>query len=198
MTVRARRERRGQHSQERHCMKCILLDSALAIGLAIACFLVPTRAAEAPDPVRDKEMRDRYETVLLRNPFQERAFNSVYEGYAKMEGVDKWVEALKPKADAGEQTVLLLLGQIYDRQFKTADAITALEKASAKGEARPQFKVLLGTLYYKAGKDDKATRYVAWRASATSPACIKQDGPPCSDCGAITIRSAAARDRLEI
>src|SRR5437667_102075 len=50
----------------------------------------------------------------------------------------------------------LLLGQVYDRQFKTAEAIAALENAGAKGEARPQFKVLLGTLYYKGGQDDKA------------------------------------------
>jgi len=29
-------------------------------------------------------MRDRYEQVLLKNPFQERAFNAVYEGYSKV------------------------------------------------------------------------------------------------------------------
>ena len=113
-------------------------------------------AQDSPDPAREREMRGRYESVQLRNPFQERAFNSVYESYAKIEGVDKWIEVLTPKSkEGGDQLAsLLLLGQIYDRQFKTAEAMAAFEKAAAQGEARPQFKVLLGTLYYKAGKDE--------------------------------------------
>src|SRR5262245_35709270 len=118
-------------------------------------------AQEAPsDPARELETRNRYETVLLRNPFQDRAFNSVYEGYGRLEGVDAWVEKLVPlsKEGEGKAAALLLLGQIYDRQFKTAEAIAALEQAGQAGEARPQFKVLLGTLYYKAGKDDLASR----------------------------------------
>src|SRR6266540_6299456 len=119
------------------------LSLGLVTALAVASLALTSRAADAPDPARDKEMRDRYEQVLLKNPFQERAFNAVYEGYSKVEGVDKWVEALKPKADTGDDALdpLLMLGQIFDRQFKTADAIAALEKAAAKGEARPQFKV---------------------------------------------------------
>ena len=80
-------------------------------------------AQDSPtDPAREREMRTRYESVLLRNPFQDRAFNSVYEGYAKVEGVDKWIEVLIPKSKEGDDQLaaLLLLGQIYDRQFKTA------------------------------------------------------------------------------
>lgn len=140
---------------------CFSFALVTVLAAALAPFI--THAADAPDPARDKEMRDRYETVLLRNPFQERAFGSVYEGYSKVEGVDKWIEALKPRAESGDDTLpaLLLLGQIYDRQFKTADAISALEKAATKGESRPQFKVLLGTLYYKAGKDDKAVELLS-------------------------------------
>lgn len=113
-----------------------------------------------PDPARELESRARYETVLLRNPFQERAFNSVYESYGRVEGVDAWVEKLIPQSREGDgrPAALLLLGQIYDRQFKTGDAITALEQAVASGESRPQFKVLLGTLYYKVGKDEAAGR----------------------------------------
>ncbi len=119
--------------------------------------------SDAPaDPAREKEMRERYETVLMKNPFQDRAFNQVYESYSKVEGVDKWIEALKPKADGPDSVaVQLLLGQIYDRQFNTAEAIAALEKAGTKGEARPQFKVLLGTLYYKGGQDDKSVELLS-------------------------------------
>lgn len=129
------------------------------LSLTLASVAVAQNDAP-PDPARDREMRDRYEKVLLKNPFQERAFNSVYEGWSKVEGVDKWIDALKPKAESGEDALaaLLLLGQVYDRQFKTAEAIAAFEQASAKGEARPQFSVLLGTLYYKAGRDDQAAQ----------------------------------------
>ncbi|MBN9693068.1 MAG: tetratricopeptide repeat protein [Verrucomicrobia bacterium] len=114
----------------------------------------------APDAARELETRNRYETVLLKNPFQERAFNSVYEGYGRVEGVDAWVAKLLPSSKEGEgrAAALLLLGQIYDRQFKTADALTALEQAGQLGESRPQFQVLLGTLYYKAGKDEAAAK----------------------------------------
>src|SRR5262245_40876165 len=82
---------------------------APAMALALTLPSIQCLAADAPDPARDKEMRDRYEQVLLRNPFQERAFNAVYEGYSKVEGVDKWVEALKPKADAGDDSLATLL-----------------------------------------------------------------------------------------
>jgi len=166
------------------------LPLALSFSFALAVALRPIAlpAAEAPDPVRDKEMRDRYETVLLRNPFQERAFNSVYEGYAKLEGIDKWVEVLKPKTEAGEQTLetLLLLGQIYERQFRTADAIAALEKAGAKGEARPQFKVLLGTLYYKAGRDDKSAELLS--ASLDTLTDLDQRSAVCRMLGNLYLR----------
>ena len=130
----------------------------------------PLHAADAAaDAIRDREMRDRYEKVLLKNPFQERAFEQVYDAYSKVEGVDKWVEAIKPKVE-GEDSLaaLLLLGQIYDRQFKTAEALAALERAAAKGEERPQFKVLLGTVYYKAGQDEKAAELLGKALDALS------------------------------
>ncbi len=164
------------------------LSLGLVTALAVASLALTSRAADAPDPARDKEMRDRYEQVLLKNPFQERAFNAVYEGYSKVEGVDKWVEALKPKADTGDDALapLLLLGQIFDRQFKTADAIAALEKAAAKGEARPQFKVLLGTLFYKAGRDDKAAELLS--AAIDTLADLDQRSAVCRMLGNLYLR----------
>src|SRR5438093_11109282 len=99
---------------------------AFAAALALVAAPIVSRAADAtPDPVRDREMRDRYEQVLLKNPFQERAFNSVYEGWSKVEGLDKWIEQLKPKTESGADALaaLLLLGQIYDRQVKTPEAM---------------------------------------------------------------------------
>jgi tetratricopeptide (TPR) repeat protein len=128
----------------------------LATGLLLLAVTVGAAPATLDD-ARDLQVRQRYEQVVLKNPFQERAFNQVYDGYTKVEGVDKWVEALKPKVDGEDGlAALLLLGQIYDRQFKATEAIAAFEKAAAKGESRPQFKILLGTLYYKNGRDEKA------------------------------------------
>jgi tetratricopeptide (TPR) repeat protein len=124
-------------------------------------FLVAVATTAFAD-ARDQEMRDRYEKVLMKNPFQERAFNEVYDGYSKVEGIDKWIEALKPKTNSEDGlSAMLLLGQIYDRQFKLTNAISAFESAAAKGEARPQFKVMLGTLYYKAGDDEKAAKMLS-------------------------------------
>ena len=113
---------------------------AALLILFLSDALVSAATSDSPaDPARDREMRERYEGVLLKNPFQDRAFNQVYESYAKIEGVDKWIEALKPKVDGADGLAAqLLLGQVYDRQFKTAEAIAALEQAGAKGEARPQ------------------------------------------------------------
>ena len=42
-------------------------------------------ADAAVDPVRERQMRERYETVLLRNPFQERAFDQLQQ---HQQGVD--------------------------------------------------------------------------------------------------------------
>ncbi|MEP6663552.1 MAG: tetratricopeptide repeat protein, partial [Verrucomicrobiota bacterium] len=157
----------------------------LVVGF-IFCVTLFVHAAP-PDDARDGEMRNRYETVLLKNPFQERAFNQVYEGYAKVEGVDKWIEALKPKVESADGlSALLLLGQIYDRQFKMTNAIAAFESAAQKGESRPAFKVLLGTLYYKAGQDEKAAGLLG--ASLDSLTDLDQRAAVCRMLGNLYLR----------
>lgn len=144
-------------------------------------------AADATADTRDREMRDRYEKVLLKNPFQERAFNQLYDGYSKVEGVDKWIEVLKPKVEGEDGlAVLLLLGQLYDRQFKSAEAIAAFEKAAQKGESRPQFKILLGTLYYKTGQDEKAAELL--NAALDSLTDLDQRSSVCRMLGNLYLR----------
>ncbi len=130
-----------------------------ALLLLLAAMQSQLFAAEANSEEREREIRERYEKVLLRNPFQERAFAQVYESYLKYEGMDAWVKKLQTQAEGAEALgAMLLLGQAYERQFKTKEAIAALEKASTLGEKRAPFKVLLGTLYYKSGDDDKAAQ----------------------------------------
>src|SRR6185369_13474827 len=62
----------------------------LTLLVPVSLFLsgnVSAAPSDSPaDPTRDREMRERYEGVLLKNPFQDRAFNQVYESYAKIEG----------------------------------------------------------------------------------------------------------------
>lgn len=116
-------------------------------------------AAPGEMSTRDRQIRDRYETVLLRNPFQKRAFDRVYESYSQFDGVDAWIERIKPQTegDSPESAAQLILGQIYDRQFQTADAIKVLE-AAGKDVTLPAYQVLLGSLYYKSGRDQEAIK----------------------------------------
>jgi hypothetical protein len=108
----------------------------LLLLAGLGAFLVSAYGAEANSEDREREIRNRYETVLLRNPFQERAFNQVYESYLKFEGIDAWLTKLSSLTE-GENAlgVLLLQGQIYDRQFKATEAIAAFEKAGPRREA---------------------------------------------------------------
>ncbi len=106
---------------------------------------------------RDARIRDRYEQVLQRSPFQDRAFTQVFDSYLNLEGVDAWVDKLKPLLEepASKETAAILLGQIYARQFKTADAIAVLEQANQGENTRPEFNRLLGTLYYRSGNNEQ-------------------------------------------
>jgi tetratricopeptide (TPR) repeat protein len=106
----------------------------------------------------EQMMRERYEKVLAKNPFQERAFNHVYDSYLSVEGIDAWIGKLLPEDENVKPDIAtaLILGQIYDRLFDAKKAIEMFEIAAAQGEDRAQFNVLLGSLYYKIGQNDKA------------------------------------------
>lgn len=143
----------------------------ICVGLALSLAWVSFRAASADlleqPGARDAKIRERYEQILERNPFQKRAFDQVFESYLDWEGIDAWVEKLSPRladAEAGSAAAILL-GQIYARQFKTAKAVETLESvrqtankaspAATKFAASPEFNRLLGTLYYRQGENQK-------------------------------------------
>ena len=143
----------------------------ICFGLALASAWGTFHAASADSlenlGTRDAKIRERYEQILERNPFQKRAFDQVFESYLHWEGVDAWVEKLSFRlADAESKgAAAILLGQIYARQFKTAEAIETLQgvrqtannaAAPATGfTASPEFNRLLGTLYYRQGENQK-------------------------------------------
>lgn len=143
----------------------------ICVGLAFASTwgLFRAMAAEPLENLgtRDAQIRERYEQILERNPFQKRAFDQVFESYLRWEGIDAWVEKISPRLANAEtgSAAAILLGQIYARQFKTAKAIETLESARQTANnaaapattfaASPEFNRLLGTLYYRQGENQK-------------------------------------------
>src|SRR6185295_4661354 len=89
------RARRDMADEERKVMKTFRTGIWFTLLVLVLLFsnsgLLAAPGDALADPARDKEMRERYEGVLLKNPFQDRAFNQVYESYSKIEGVDKWI-----------------------------------------------------------------------------------------------------------
>ena len=133
----------------------------LSAGLAFAAFwgTLQAIAADSPESLdsRDARIRQRYEQVLERNPFQDRAFAHVFESYLNLEGVDAWIEKLKPRLQdsASKQSAGIVIGQIFARQFRTEAAIATLENVSQGDQNPPEYNRLLGTLYYREGENEK-------------------------------------------
>lgn len=134
-----------------------LVRTALMVCLVAAPALAQVAGPGVPLDPREGEIRARYEQVLERNPFQDNAFDRVYEGYMLSEGVDAWLEKLAPaEGESPNAANLVLRGRILARQLKTAEAIGALTAARDQGEDRPELNTLLGRLYYEAGQDREA------------------------------------------
>lgn len=156
----------------------------ICIGLAFASAWGLFRAAAAEPSenpgTRDAKIRERYEQILERNPFQKRAFDQVFESYLRWEGIDAWVEKLSSRLANVETSgaSAILLGQIYARQFKTAEAIETLESVrqtannaaapATKFAASPEFNRLLGTLYYRRGENQKGISLLTQALAALS------------------------------
>ena len=155
---------------------CVGLVFASAWGLFRAA---AAELSEKPAP-RDAKIRERYEQILERNPFQKRAFDQVFESYLHWEGIDAWVEKLSPRLANAEtgSAAAILLGQIYARQFKTAEAVETLESVRQTANnaaapattfaASPEFNRLLGTLYYRQGENQKGISMLTQALAALS------------------------------
>ncbi|MBX7257429.1 MAG: tetratricopeptide repeat protein, partial [Candidatus Hydrogenedentes bacterium] len=114
------------------------------------------------DP-QNQQIRDRYLASLHQNPVQDQAFARVYESYLTFDGVDAWIAALKKETEAPETkaAALILLGRVYQRQFKMQEALQAMEEAAALGAPAPEFQALLGSLYVDTNKFDRAVELLS-------------------------------------
>lgn len=114
--------------------------------------------AEAVPNMRDREMRERYEQVLLRSPFQEQAFDRTYQLYALYEGIETWDAALADISvfEGDPAAPLILRARIAARQFDTERAVALLEEAGSAGASGTDFAVLLGRQYQSAGRVEDA------------------------------------------
>ena len=134
------------------------------VRITASVLLALTATAQGADELRgpspderDKRIRDRYEQSINANPFQAQAFDRVYDSYLTYEGIDQWIQALEHAAESDANPVtFVLLGRIFERQFKNEEALQYLDRAAEAGIGDAQFDVLYGTLCYQAGRDDAA------------------------------------------
>ena len=136
----------------------------IVVGLSLA--VATLSFAATPDGIlaldeREQQIRDRYEQVLTRTPMQDSAFDRVYQSYIEAEGVDAWLTKLAPNGTPTDPGLLVLVGRIYERQFKTDKAIESLEAAQTAGFIAPELDLLLGRLYYENGQDNQAATLLA-------------------------------------
>ncbi|MBM3290135.1 MAG: tetratricopeptide repeat protein, partial [Candidatus Hydrogenedentes bacterium] len=138
----------------------MIVARTLLLSIAVSAFAIaqgPPAAGAALEP-KDAQVRQRYEQALMSNPLQDQAFDRIYESYLAYEGLDAWTASLKSALAAQPNAAQwILLGRVYARQFKTVEAADALEQAQALGEDRPEFRLLLGGIYYDAGRNADAT-----------------------------------------
>ena len=101
------------------------------LALVFVLFATVSVAFGAPAPVyeaRDRQIRARYEQVLLQNPFQDRAFNQVfedlklklvgvYEDIGDLAGLVKYIQARLGQS-AGDVEFRDFLAETYTRMAK--------------------------------------------------------------------------------
>ncbi len=138
-----------------------LVIRSMMIGLLL-CATVSAQSSRtdrgASSVVLDPQYRDRYQKVLRRNPFQDRAFEALFTSYFSSDGLDAWVALLdepdeRPAIHAAD---LILAGRIYTRLFQADKAIEYLEQVQGESAANPKLNVLLGKLYDGTDRKDES------------------------------------------
>ncbi len=130
-----------------------------AIVSLMLCPSISTLAQpSAPSPVLEPQYVERYQEALRRNPFQDRAFESLFSSYFSSDGLEAWVALLEtPDEQPDTQSAdLVILGRIHARLFQPERAIAYLEQVEGALAENPKLDVLLGTLYDDVGRKEDA------------------------------------------
>ena len=110
----------------------------LWIFLAYPAIAVPAEAESPKAGDHDQQVRERYEQVLLENPYQERAFDKAYEMYVTGGGIEAWMEKLNAAAqdpEAASVSALVVLARIHHATSTAGPG--SLEQAAARGRKSP-------------------------------------------------------------
>jgi tetratricopeptide (TPR) repeat protein len=145
------------------CLRNLFRIAVTSILIVLARFETAWAQPALEIDEHSRQVRERYEKSLHQTPLQDQAFDRIYESYLEFEGVDVWIKKLQDETQstATKPAALVLLGRIYQRQFKPADAIKSLEEARGLGMDGPDLQALLGALYADASKFDRAVKLLS-------------------------------------
>ena len=145
---------------------------------ALAHFVKAAPAADATVDARDARCATL--RVLLKN-HSRRALTSFDIARLK-----EWINGLRSQAESRGRGWLSGIASPWPATVnKSAEAIAALE-SRPKRRKRPQFKIFLGTLYYKTGQDEKAAELL--NAALDSLTDLDQRSSVCRMLGNLYLR----------
>lgn len=167
-------------------------------GLCLALLLLAgadVAAQGGPVSAQDRKIRDRYEQILERNPFQEQAFDRVFQSYSENEGLAAWEARLRSAAKEEQAETSIVLGRLLARLFKPEEAIEAVERGlEGELEMESAARSLLGRLCHLAGQEEKAAAHL----EAAIPGLVDPErrAEACRLLGAIHLRRGARADAV--
>src|SRR6478672_8076892 len=134
----------------------------LFIALSVSSFFSPARAQEPPataeEESQQKQIVERFLTVLERNPRRGTALDRIYGFHIENGTIEKFVKdlservAAKPDDGAG----WMILGLVESQRGHDAKAVEALAKAQELRKTDPLAPFYLGQSLVLIGQPDKA------------------------------------------
>jgi len=144
---------------------------------------------------QDRKIRDRYEQILERNPFQDQAFDRVFRSYSENEGLAAWEARLRSAEKEKRAETSVVLGRLLARLFRPEEAVEAVERGLEGGlEMESATRALLGRLCHRAGQEDKAAAHL----EAAIPGLVDPDrrAEACRLLGGIHLRRGTREDAV--
>ena len=108
--------------------KCVISVGIVSLIAYILCFISITLAQ---DETGDAKIIERYKQMLNRKPKEGNTFDRLYQFYLEGNGLDAMVTDYQAEAEANPDNpnVQLILGHIYKRLGKDAEAVKAYQRA---------------------------------------------------------------------